>query len=247
MVREREMGFPTEFYTQDPGVEIVNDGSLGRERPFRRTPLMRQIEEQHKGIPIKRILRDLYWIQNKSYRQIGDMLGGSVDTMSRWFKRLEINTDFVRDEILAWKEGRQHGDMLVREEHNRSVVQKAVESGDFRRLTQRQQHILKIRGYLGEKPLVPLRKLKKLEDLGITFQSVSATEARALKRLKRGFAVRSKMRPEEREFILNNPRLPAKTIADILGHKGQTIGEWKDQVGVPRNPVGRPRKSEPSS
>lgn len=137
---------------------------------------------------------------------------------------------------------------LIREEHKKSIVKSAVMSGDFDRLTKKQQDILKVRGYLGRKPLVPFRELEKASNaLGITFQSAYDREVRALRRLENG-GVRLRMKPDEREFILKNPRLPAKTIAERLGnHERGTIGKWKDELGLPRNPTGRPRKSGVSS
>ena len=77
---------------------------------------------------------------------------------------------------------------VLLEEDNKNLVQKAFENGDFMRLTQRQQHILESRGYLGEEPLVPFRKLKEVQvgRVGrITFQSAFDTEVKALKRLRK--------------------------------------------------------------
>lgn len=102
----------------DP-VEVFNSVTLEGEKPFPRTPLMRKIEDQHDGTPIDRILRSFYWDQKKSSKRIGIELDKSGDTISEatiygWLVRLGVGTRSLHDAMLAWRAGRQPGEVFIR-------------------------------------------------------------------------------------------------------------------------------------
>jgi len=151
----------------------------------------------------------------KQYKSLGAMVKAFRDS------GIKVGERIVKNWMLYF----EIEDTLL-EEHKKSIVKKAVENGDFGRITPQQQYILQIRGYLGEKPLVPFRKLTELKDLGITFQSASDTEVRAFRRLENG-GVRWKIKPEERRFIQEHPSFPVRQLAVMFGRKPETMIRYK--------------------
>ena len=128
--------------------------------------------------------------------------------------------------------------LLVQNNTKNSLFKKGIEEGIVERLTTGQLEIFKRRGYFNEGPLVPFRQLD-LSDLGITWQAAQNREKRAFRRLERRGL---KITLEEKEFLQENPDLPVTQASMQLRHAYQTIVRWKDWLGMPRRPEGRPRK-----
>lgn len=125
------------------------------------------------------------------------------------------------------------------------IFEEARREGRTANLTPKQEEVFRLRGfYESEGPLVPIRQVHvALQGSVKSFQAVHEREKYGFKVLENGSQTKtSRMKPEEREFIENNPDLPATHIAAELGRNQMTIAKYKDEVGVPRRPIGRPRK-----
>lgn len=134
----------------------------------------------------------------------------------------------------------------ISDDEKRQIFEEAKTDGRIDNLTPKQVEVFRLRGYFegGEgDPLTPFRQVILQNPTLKTFQAAHDREKHGFKMLEDGPRTKtSKMKPDEREFIVSNPDLPAASIAVELKHTENTIAKYKDEVGVPRRPIGRPRK-----
>lgn len=147
-------------------------------------------------------------------------------------------------------------------EEKRKFVKEAWERGWNSALTEKQR--LAVERYLevddsGSIPSLEVwsRRLRDNGTADITRQALFEDEKAGLMkfaRLQRGEPARAtrgirelKMDPTTRDLLLQNKRLPMKELSCLAGHSIVVVRRFRDELEIPRNPNGRPRKSDPSS
>lgn len=219
-------------HLQDPEpVEIFNSALEG-EPPFTKTPKMLRIEEVH-GKPIQEILWDNYRRQRKSSIQTGRELGVSQPTVLYWLRRTRIG---VRPE---------NGARINKEDER--LVEEVYNNGRINTVTEKEGYAIKLR-FIDGMSLDDCARILGLTDRRTAWDIIN----RGLKKLKmlRGdvlsrqtrISTRLTMIGQEGEFIRENPSLPVSQLARLLGHSESTVRRWRDELGLPRTKVGRPRK-----
>jgi len=130
----------------------------------------------------------------------------------------------------------------LKQQRKIELYKKAEGEGFLASLTEKQQHILKIRGYPIGDVSRSFRNLRKEGCLkGISFQAASDLEVRAFRRLD---AANNKlvMTSKEKELILEHQNLSGIELARWLRHSQETIGRWKKELGIPNKRPGPPKK-----
>lgn len=138
------------------------------------------------------------------------------------------------------------GNRRETEESRRAIFSRASEE-DLARLTDIQLHVLNLIFFPEGKGLTLKRIGKELG--GVTREAVRQARnagINRLARLQRGEpAIRSKkieMDPEIEAKLLQNPHLSREELSDLVGHSIAVVNRFRDELNIPRNPGGRPRK-----
>jgi len=143
----------------------------------------------------------------------------------------------------------------AREKRDRAeAIFRRASGEDLTRLTNNQRRVLNL--YLpSEGKGLTLQRIA--EESGATYQAIGQTRDGGTRRLEklqrgesiinRGYFLELEMDPDTRNLLLQTSDLSEIAHCRMLGRSNKVVGRWRGEVGIEKNPVGRPRKSEPSS
>ena len=109
---------------------------------------------------------------------------------------------------------------VLRQEDNKNLVKRSVESGDLQRLTEEQRDVLKSRGFFREGRLTPFRNLPEVQSKAMAYQLACKNEIAALRKLKA--ARLKKAQADALRSPIGRPRkkMDSDLIVDLYSNKG---------------------------